>query len=95
MGNTSYSELTTAEQARRAWSIAIPMLVKYGGMSDRQARSFFGKLLSRNKLTGDQMLQAVLRAEILGTEDPAPYFIRAAAGVRSRSTDPGMLAAWT
>lgn len=64
-------------------------------MSDAGARRFFGLLLSRNKLTGDQLLQSVTACEQCGTGDPRPYLTRAAAGVRTRQKDPGLLCTWT
>lgn len=82
------------DQAKAAWAEAIPLL-KSAGMSDRQARSFFGRLLSINKIDAGSLLGAVNMAKQNGTQDPQSYLTAAAARVRTARNDPALKAAWT
>lgn len=81
-------------QAKQAWDGAIPLL-KNAGMSDRVARSFFGRLLSKNKISADVLLGAVHLAKQNGTQDPASYLTAAAGRVKSSINDPALKASWT
>lgn len=91
-----YPDKTSAEmaQAKQAWDGAIPLL-KNAGMSDRQARSFFGKLLSKNHISADILLGAVHLAKQNGTQDPASYLTAAACRVKSSVNDPALKCGWT
>lgn len=67
----------------QAWGKAVPVL-RRGGLSDRQARSFFGKLLSEHRLLPRDMLPALTLAEINGTPEPQAYLAAAARALGGR-----------
>ncbi|WP_269715792.1 DUF1376 domain-containing protein [Caulobacter sp. NIBR2454] len=69
-----------------AWDSAVRLLIERGQMAERGARAFFGKLLSENGLSGRDLAPALTQAAVSGTQDPAAYLRKAAAGVASRRT---------
>lgn len=82
------------DQAKAAWDAAIPLL-REGGMGERQARTFFGRLLSQYKIGADVLLGAIHMAKQLGTKDPASYLVKAAQARRTANNDPALKADWT
>lgn len=70
----------------KAWDEAVVVLVSLGGMTEKDARGFFGKLLARNGLKPADMLGALGSAFATGTKDPQSYLTRAAAGIQGRRT---------
>lgn len=61
----------------RAWTTAVRVLTNQGGMTDRKARIFIGKL-KKQKLSDDDLLSISRTAETNGTLDPISYFTKAA-----------------
>jgi hypothetical protein len=53
-------------------------------MAEKPARSFFGRLLSENRIEARDLLPAVTQAVVNRTQEPAAYLRRSAAGVASR-----------
>lgn len=69
-----------------AWDGAVQLLVGQGGMKPKDARAFFGKLLSQNRIQrAKEMLTAISGAQVCQTQDPQGYLTRAAKGVASRA----------
>jgi uncharacterized protein YdaU (DUF1376 family) len=67
----------------RAWTEAVRLLTR-GGITEKQARSFFGKLLAGNHLQARDMLPALASAEVGETPDPQPYLTAAARAIGGR-----------
>jgi hypothetical protein len=72
---------------KRAWDEALVTLQR-GGLNDKKARTFFGKLLKDNGLLARDLLPSLLNAQVTGTADPQAYLVRAASGVASRRPNP-------
>lgn len=66
---------------RRAWNDGVRLLMGQSGVSEKHARSFFGRLLSENKLMARQLLPSLAMVEINGTPEPQAYLSKAAKGV--------------
>lgn len=73
-----------------AWAAAVKVLTIQGGMTDKDARSFFGKLLAGNGIRAKEMLSATADAMVTGTLDPKAYLTRIAQrlGGRQRAAQP-------
>ena len=69
---------------KKAWDDALALLIG-AGTPDKAARSFFGRLLSANKLRARDMLGSIGAAIASGTPDPQSYLTKAARGVATRS----------
>jgi uncharacterized protein YdaU (DUF1376 family) len=67
----------------QAWSLAVAVLTKQGGLSEKQARAFFGGLLKRNGMKASELLVPLIHAEDAGTLDPQSYLVQSAQNVRS------------
>ncbi len=70
-----------------SWRAAVKVLTEQGSMTEKPARSFFGKLLSENRLEARDLLPALTQAMVNRTQDPQGYLRRAASGVSKRRTD--------
>ena len=90
----TYSDQSREAQAKAAWDLGL-YLLKDAGMGDKQARMFFGKLLSKNHLHGADMLQATMACKRAGTGDPVGYLTRAAASQRTTLEQPSLFVSWT
>lgn len=66
------------------WTSAVTLLKAQADMPEKQARSFFGRLLSENGLEARDLLPAVTQAVVNRTQDPASYLRRSAAGISKR-----------
>lgn len=66
-----------------AWSEAV-RIITAAGVSERSARSFFGKLLSANGLIARDLLPSLTAASVNATGDPQSYLTKAAAAVAKR-----------
>lgn len=69
------------------WLSAVKVLTGQGGLSEPDARRFFGRLLAQNKLLARDMLPSCAGALVNATQDPKAYLTRAAAGVSKRRTE--------
>jgi hypothetical protein len=65
-----------------AWQRAVKVLMGSGKLSEKNARSFFGKLLKEYALSARDLLLVVVKCELNGTQDPQSY-LRAASGAIS------------
>lgn len=74
----------TPDLDKIAWDSAVLLLRDQGGMAEKPARSFFGRLLSENRIEARDLLPAVTQAVVNRTQEPAAYLRRSAAGVASR-----------
>lgn len=94
----SSNEEPTAQNAspdQRAWSDAVILLVTAGRMSEVQARSFFGKLLTDHQLQPRDMLGALGEAYANGTQDPQGWLFKAAKSRgQRRHTGPEKRVGW-
>lgn len=68
---------------KRGWDEAVVAL-RSGGMTEPKARSFFGKLLKDNKLSARDLLPSLMNAQVVGTQDPRSYLVRAAEAVAKK-----------
>lgn len=66
------------------WTMAARLLAERGGLDEKSARRFFGKLVSANGLEARDLLPAVSNATVNGTLDPKSYLTRAAKQVGDR-----------
>lgn len=71
-----------------AWFLAVDLLIAKGGMTDKAARAFFGRLLSQNGLKARDLLPAAAAASASATQDPQGYLTKAAKGVAGRRGSP-------
>ena len=62
----------------QAWSLAVDLLTKRGGLSEKQGRAFFGGLLKRHACKASELLVPLIHAEDAGTPDLQPYLTAAA-----------------
>jgi hypothetical protein len=69
---------------KAAWDSAVQVLTSQGGMAEKAARAFFGKLLSSNGLRAKELLAATMDAKVTGTLDPQGYLTRLAQVVGRR-----------
>jgi uncharacterized protein YdaU (DUF1376 family) len=67
-----------------AWSTAKDVLTAQGGMTERAAAAFFGKLLSQHGIEARDMLAATMAAGVNKTRDPQGYLTKAAQAVEKR-----------
>jgi uncharacterized protein YdaU (DUF1376 family) len=67
---------------KRAWTEAVCILVAQGGMTEPEARSFFGKLLRDHGLEARDMLSVLAEAFNVGTADPQGFMTK---GAQARS----------
>lgn len=64
-----------------AWSTCVALLIDRCGVPEKQARSFFGRLISENGLRAQDLLPAISQAMVNKTQDPQAYLRKAAEGV--------------
>lgn len=81
-------------QAREAWRIAISLLTD-SGLSDANARRFFGGVLSKNKINARAVLRALQAGEVAATGNPTAWIAKAAQRAAERSGDPALKVEWT
>jgi uncharacterized protein YdaU (DUF1376 family) len=67
-----------------AWSKAVTLLTGQGGMTEKKARPFFGRLLRDHKLEPRDLLPSLVKATTTGTQDPQAYLSRAAEAIAGR-----------
>ncbi len=81
-------EPTGAEGAvdfdREAWDRAVRTMTERGGVTEKAARSLFGRLLSKNGLSARDLLPAITTADVNGTQDPVGYLTKAAEAIARR-----------
>lgn len=68
----------------KAWTDAVQLLTARGNMGERQARAFFGRLLSQHGLEARELVGPLAVCAANGTTDPAGYLTGAAKGVGKR-----------
>jgi hypothetical protein len=68
---------------KQAWALAKLVLMKQGGLTDRQAGAFFGGLLKRFNLRPSEMIVPLMHAEDCGTLEPQPYLTQAAQNLKT------------
>lgn len=71
-----------------AWEMAILLLTDQGEMSEKSARAFFGRLLSRHGVAARDLFSSVATALASETKDPQGYLTKAAAGIARRRAEP-------
>lgn len=69
---------------RDAWNAAVTLLTGQGGMTEKKARPLFGRLLSENGLEPRDLLPALAKATVSGTQDPQAYLTKAAEMIAKR-----------
>lgn len=69
---------------KAAWSSGVRVLCEQGGLTDANARKFFGRLLSANGLEARDLLPAISGAMVNATQDPQGYLTRSAQGIAKR-----------
>lgn len=67
-----------------AWTVGLDVLTTQGGMTEKAARAFFGRLISQNGLEARDLLPAASQAKVGQTRDPQGYLTKAAQGVATR-----------
>lgn len=67
-----------------AWKEGVSLLMANGRMTEKAARSMFGKLLRDHRLAAHQLRPSILTAQQGGTPDPQGYLTAAARGIASR-----------
>lgn len=72
---------------RTVWFTGVNLLMEQGGMSEKAARAFIGKLLSTNGLQAKELLPLIAHAAVNGTRDPQGYLTKATAGLAGRRND--------
>lgn len=72
---------------QRAWREAVLLLTANGRMTEKAARSFFGKLLSVHKLEPYRLAPSILKAQNTGTQDPQGYLTGCAKALASQGPD--------
>ena len=73
---------------KRAWAEAVALLTERAGITESNARKFFGALLSKNRLDAAALLPSLAGALVNGTADPQGYLTKAAAGTAARRNGP-------
>lgn len=76
----------------RAWREAVALLTASGRMTEKAARSLFGKLLRDNKLDPHRLLPSITAADLKGTQDPQSYLTAAAKRIGQAGGDAKPLA---
>lgn len=71
---------------KTAWDAAVILLTDHGGLTEKQARAYFGKLLATNGLEPRDLLPAITAAMVKGSQDPQGYLSAAASGIAKRRT---------
>jgi len=71
-----------------AWRDAVTLLTARGGLTEKQARTFFGRLLSQNGLEARDLVGPLAIAAANGTADPQSYLTGAARSVGRRQQPP-------
>jgi hypothetical protein len=88
VANATGAEVAVADERpdydKDAWTGAVKLIRSRGDVSEKSARSLFGKLLSTNGLEARDLLPAIASAQVNGTADPQGYLTRAAQGVARR-----------
>lgn len=86
--NASGAERAVPEDLdAEAWAFGTMVLRDQGGLSDPDARKFFGKLLGVNGLIAREMLPSVAAAMVNRTQDPKGYLTKAAQAIAKRRTN--------
>jgi uncharacterized protein YdaU (DUF1376 family) len=67
----------------QAWALAVTVLT-HSGLTDRQARGFFGGLLKRHGIKASEMLIPLIHCEDAGTLDAQAYLAQAAQNLITR-----------
>jgi len=75
---------------KKAWDDATQLLTSVGLMSVGSAKSLLGKLKKDHGIKLSDLLPAIGQAIANGTQDPASYLRKAAAGVEQRRSGGGM-----
>lgn len=75
------------DPAKRGWAAAVFVLTRRVGVPEKAARSFIGKLSRDLKPSGDDLWQIAKGAWDNGTQDPTPYFRRAAEQMAERRAE--------
>ncbi|MBG7616488.1 DUF1376 domain-containing protein [Brevundimonas sp. BAL450] len=68
---------------KKAWAEVVTLLAS-AGVSDKQARSFFGRLLKESGLQARDLLASIAQAQANSTGDPQSYLRKAADAVGRR-----------
>lgn len=76
-------EIRSLPVAKGCWRLALRVLVERGGMEDRPARAFVGKLKQMG-LSDDDLWSLAEDAWKTGTQDPKPYMAAAAERIAQR-----------
>lgn len=72
---------------KAAWDQAVDVLTRQGGLSEKQARAVFGRILASNGLRAKDMLPSVASAAVSETQDPLAYLTRSAQAIAKRGTE--------
>lgn len=82
--NGTGAEAPSIDPEKKAWADALSLLTTAGRMKDGPARAFIGKLKADNGIEVKDLLPAIGQAIANGTQDPAAYLRKAAAGISQR-----------
>lgn len=72
---------------KAAWDQAVDVLTRQGGLSEKQARAAFGRILASNGLRAKDMLPSVASASVSETQDPLAYLTRSAQAIARRGNE--------
>lgn len=72
---------------RASWDQAVDVLTRQGGLSEKQARAAFGRILASNGLRAKDMLPSVASASVSETQDPLAYLTRSAQAIARRRNE--------
>lgn len=84
VANATGAEAPKRDLDKYAWDTAVMVLTDQGGMTEKAARTYFGKLLSETGLLARDLLGALGSAMTTGSPDPKGYLRKAAEGVSQR-----------
>lgn len=78
------AEAPSIDPEKKAWDDAVSLLTTAGRMKAGPARGFIGKLKADHGIDAKDLLPAIGQAIANGTQDPAAYLRKAAAGISQR-----------
>lgn len=72
------ADFSTSGLDKSAWELAEKILLAQGGLNPRSAKSFFGLLLSENRIAARELINPLADCQSSGTKDPQGYLRRCA-----------------
>jgi DNA-binding transcriptional MocR family regulator len=85
---SSTPQVVQIDPDREAWEQAVSTLRTAHRLTEAQARTFFGKLLSQNALKPRDLLASIASCRANQTPDPRAYLTKAAQSINRRRSEP-------